>query len=900
MTSRAIVDEIETVLNRLQHQHRVVEINAPTGYGKSTLVPPLIYLRNNSRTLFLVPNVTAVHRLKDYVIALKFEGLNIGYAAASEKHYDDSNNYVIATYGHGYQLALSALEGMKTGKIEGLSQFGNVIFDEYHHRDEHIPAVAGIYHYIIDRDLATDSYRLIHRAFFMTATAIGSLPGGMESINSNYRLKLELGSGSIIKYVEAYRDPGGKFDLEKVDPKQLNNILKKTAETIAEVLGVIPTVAVPARGTPSSRGGGSNRGGKTPVPQSVSSEKSLPTTHEGMSIKRNAILVFLPGRGEIKKTRDYLRAIKNLPANLEIIEFHSKSSDADAARLKTLPPNVIRVILATNVFETAVTIDYLDVVIDTMLEKVMIFDTTKQSKSLILEYIYKNSSKQRAGRVGRNRVGLVIRIISRINFDSLPDSKPNSIETDNIDKLVVEMTTNSPRGGSGVESPDIIMLTYMGVTRRRITESLNHAVDLGLMQNDNGTYTMIDIRLMTIISDIPLDLLPAYFLAKWIGDEKYPIYVGIVLACLMDSNIRYININADPDLVAEFLEKNDLWSYGIMGESIKIWLYATANSGTTKLEEWKMREIFKPDPASPEVIDIPELKRLSRSISSCVGIITGLRRNTYANERRDVQTTISSYVTELKKSGLSEPDQVSMTAGLRENRAREKVLDKIIERPIEVAMFDSEYSIRALGYFLQVKLNIARTARAVEKGKLLVLQEDDTKVQYFVPEIISKMMRMKKGWEYVIIGSIIINGQNQITLIIPTYHQLDIVINKRINRIVSVPEPVKQYTHAVQTIPQRLYSRERRPDVTETGTEIPTQVPQVIASTPAQVPQRSYGRDRRTDSTVQSVQPVQVPQRSYGRDRRPDSTTSSIPQPVQPSIQSVPPPVQYDDTLYEM
>ena len=258
-----------------------------------------------------------------------------------------------------------------------------------------------------------------------------------------------------------------------------------------------------------------------------------------------------------------------------------------------------------------------------------------------------------------------------------------------------------------------------------------------------------------------------------------------------------------------------------MGESIKIWLYITSKTRNVKCEERALKELFQLSD-STEVMDILELKRLSRSIASCIGAITGIKRKSYANERRDIDTLVKSYKEQLKRTDLSDNDRNSMTISLKESRSKKRNLDKIIEQPFKNGTFNEDYAIRALGYFLQKRLNVARIGVVTESNRTNQFDiTDNSGIKYNIPRYISDMMRLKKGWSYIIIGSVIINGIHRVTLIIPPYGVMDSIIDGRENVNIQsasvtpqpIPEPVKpsQQQIPLQSTSQRLYGS-RRPN----------------------------------------------------------------------------------------
>lgn len=119
-------------------------------------------------------------------------------------------------------------------------------------------------------------------------------------------------------------------------------------------------------------------------------------------------LVFLPGKGEIAEAMDAITSDRML-RNESILPLHG-SMPADEQQRAIAPSQRRRIILSTNVAETSVTIEGVDLVIDTGLHKVMRFDAERGIDRLVTERIPLDSAAQRSGRAGRTRTGTAVRL----------------------------------------------------------------------------------------------------------------------------------------------------------------------------------------------------------------------------------------------------------------------------------------------------------------------------------------------------------------------------------------------------------------------------------------------------------------------------------------------------------
>lgn len=134
----------------------------------------------------------------------------------------------------------------------------------------------------------------------------------------------------------------------------------------------------------------------------------------------NAILVFLPGIAEIRQLNDMLIAHPSFKQNWLIYPLHSTiSSEEQQAAFLLPPPGVRKIVLATNIAETGVTIPDITCVIDTGKHKEMRFDERRQLSRLTQSFISRANAKQRRGRSGRVQEGLCFHLFTKYRHDNL-------------------------------------------------------------------------------------------------------------------------------------------------------------------------------------------------------------------------------------------------------------------------------------------------------------------------------------------------------------------------------------------------------------------------------------------------------------------------------------------------
>ncbi|MEO7276087.1 MAG: ATP-dependent helicase C-terminal domain-containing protein, partial [Vicinamibacterales bacterium] len=122
---------------------------------------------------------------------------------------------------------------------------------------------------------------------------------------------------------------------------------------------------------------------------------------------RGQVLCFLPGAGEIRRAQD---EIARLAPGLACVPLHGSLSPEEQDRALGPPDAAVRVVLATNIAETSLTVPGVDTVIDTGLHKVARYDPARGVDSLDTERISRDSADQRAGRAARLGPGRVRRL----------------------------------------------------------------------------------------------------------------------------------------------------------------------------------------------------------------------------------------------------------------------------------------------------------------------------------------------------------------------------------------------------------------------------------------------------------------------------------------------------------
>ncbi|MDX1915173.1 MAG: DUF3418 domain-containing protein [Methylophilus sp.] len=153
------------------------------------------------------------------------------------------------------------------------------------------------------------------------------------------------------------------------------------------------------------------------------------------------ILVFLPGEREIRDVADHLRKYQGRSAKLkhiEVLPLFARLSIEDQQRIFK-SHNTRRIVLATNVAETSLTVPGIKYVIDAGLARVNRYSPRAKVEQLQIEKISQAAAKQRAGRCGRVSNGICVRLYSEEDFNSRPEFTEPEILRSSLASVILRM-----------------------------------------------------------------------------------------------------------------------------------------------------------------------------------------------------------------------------------------------------------------------------------------------------------------------------------------------------------------------------------------------------------------------------------------------------------------------------
>ncbi|KAH7148958.1 P-loop containing nucleoside triphosphate hydrolase protein [Dactylonectria macrodidyma] len=236
-------------------------------------------------------------------------------------------------------------------------------------------------------------------------------------------------------------------------------------------------------------------------------------TNDDLHSFSKAILVFLPGIAEIRTLNDALLGDPRFSKEWLVYPLHSTIATEDQESAFLVPPPGIRkIVLATNIAETGITIPDVTCVIDTGKHREMRFDERRQLSRLIDTFISRANAKQRRGRAGRVQEGLCFHMFTKYRHDTLMSDQ---------------------------QTPEMLRLSLQDLAIRvkickigGIEETLGSALDPPSAKNMRRAIdALVDVRALTAAEELtplghqlarlPLDV----FLGKL-------ILLGVVFKCL--------------------------------------------------------------------------------------------------------------------------------------------------------------------------------------------------------------------------------------------------------------------------------------------------------------------------------------------------------------------------------
>ncbi|RAS66541.1 ATP-dependent helicase HrpB [Vibrio diazotrophicus] len=200
-----------------------------------------------------------------------------------------------------------------------------------------------------------------------------------------------------------------------------------------------------------------------------------------ISNEQGSLLAFLPGAASITALAEQLN---DLPSEVDVCPIYGQMSFAEQQKaISPAPEGKRKVVLATNIAETSLTIEGIRMVVDSGLERVARFDLKTGITRLEQMRIAQSSAEQRAGRAGRLEAGICVRLYSEAQFNQQPKvSAPEILQSD-LAPLMLELAQWGVKNANELQWLDLPPTSA-------INQASSLLQSLGLMDKQNQLTAM--------------------------------------------------------------------------------------------------------------------------------------------------------------------------------------------------------------------------------------------------------------------------------------------------------------------------------------------------------------------------------------------------------------------------
>jgi len=483
---------------------------AATGSGKTTQIPQLVLDDCVDRGEGSKCNIicTQPRRLAAITVAQRVAkergeqlGSSIGYQVRFESRLPEGRGTVtFCTTGIFLKRMQSALDTSGTSEQgRSLDDVTHIVVDEVHERDVDSDLLLVVLKRLLaDRKARGNPIKVIlmsatidptlFQQYFPDHQGLPSkvieVPGRAFPVKKHFLDEFVSGLTSTPGAAEA-------FAQESVT-KYVHNELGPAALQLYQTL---PPRAITTPGTSRSGSGrstptqdGRDRGDELELPAPL---VALTIAHVLRNSEEGHVLTFLPGWDEIQSVHRYLtNPGSNLGMNFgdqtrwSIHLLHSAIPVAEQQVIFEPPPEgVRRIILATNIAETSVTIPDVVYVVDTAKIKEQRFDPERHISSLVSAWVGSSNLNQRAGRAGRHRPGEYFGIISQKRASELHPYQTVEMKRVDLSNIVMHVKAlNFP----GMSVEDVLSGTIEPPATERVTAAMKDLTMVGALDTQGN------------------------------------------------------------------------------------------------------------------------------------------------------------------------------------------------------------------------------------------------------------------------------------------------------------------------------------------------------------------------------------------------------------------------------
>ncbi len=189
------------------------------------------------------------------------------------------------------------------------------------------------------------------------------------------------------------------------------------------------------------------------------------------------VLVFLPGEREIRECAEALR--KRHPVGALVLPLYARLSRAEQEQIFHPQGNARRIVLATNVAETSLTVPGIRYVVDSGLARVKRYSWRSKVEQLRIEPISQASANQRAGRCGRLGPGICVRLYADQDFKQRPAFTDPEILRSSLASVILRMKS--------LRLDDIETFPFVDMpSGRAVADGYHLLQELGAIDERNG------------------------------------------------------------------------------------------------------------------------------------------------------------------------------------------------------------------------------------------------------------------------------------------------------------------------------------------------------------------------------------------------------------------------------
>ena len=427
-----ITDFLPQIADTLSRQNNLV-LQAEPGAGKSTALPLSLIdaaWLGDKKIVMLEPRRVAAKSIAYYLARQLGEkvGGRVGYQVKNERRISENTILEVVT------------EGILTRRLQNdpeLSNVGLIIFDEFHERSLQ-GDLALMFALEVQQSIRDDLKILVMSATIDTAAVAGYLshaqnektaviecPGRAYPVGVSYLESDSIQSGRVGNH-HSGRNNIGLNNTGLFNSGLFNNGLNlKVAQALSTVL---VSSSIDSSSPDSSSPGFSNQG-----------SSNQGSSNQGSS-KKGDTLVFLPGQADIKRCLSDAQSTYHEEDNLVFLPLYGGLSiEQQECALLPDPAGKRRVIFATNLAETSLTIEGITTVIDSGLEKTSVYDPVSRMTRFETNYISKASAEQRKGRAGRLQAGECIRLWTETRQRTLKAYQGEEVLTADLSGLLLDL-----------------------------------------------------------------------------------------------------------------------------------------------------------------------------------------------------------------------------------------------------------------------------------------------------------------------------------------------------------------------------------------------------------------------------------------------------------------------------